>query len=86
MKAVLNETFGNDSCGGLHIYYGIFERVGVVFCTTVAQSSPFGRPSYNCSFAKFQKKSSLRSIIFRNFVNWQGVGSQLIEQLLKIII
>jgi hypothetical protein len=49
-------------------------------CTTVAQSSPSVRPSYNYGFAKFRKKSSLRSFIFRNFAKSQRVSGNLDER------
>ncbi len=42
-------------------------------CTAVAQSSPSGRPSYNCGFAKFRKKILASLDFFRNFAKPQRV-------------
>ena len=46
----------------------LYKRLAsLAFCTTrfgftaVVRSSPYGRPSYNCGFAKSQKKKNFRS-------------------------
>jgi hypothetical protein len=31
MKAMVNGTFGGNSCGGFLIYFGIFERIGMAW-------------------------------------------------------
>jgi hypothetical protein len=68
--------YNRDTCGVLVL--GLF-WAGVLYV-----AAPSGRPSHNCSFAKFRKTISFHSIIFRNFAKPQRVIGHAMTTLLTL--
>ncbi len=60
---------------GYHSLVYLYNADAISTHTSVAQSSPFGRPSYNCGFVP--KKIPRRSTLFRNIAMPQRVVSNL---------